>query len=85
MFIFTCFEGKYKGIIRIKETLKDTNGAILKHVAHWVIADSLIALHISQFFQKAFSWVKQWQKQEVKTENIFTNIALKDCIGDILS
>ena len=85
MFIFTCFEGKYKGILRIKETLKDTNGAIITYVAHCVIADSLIALHISQFFQKAFSWVKQSQSQEVRTEDIFTNIALKDCIGDILS
>ena len=48
-------EGKFKGILRIKETLKDTNGAILTHVAHCVIADSLIALHILQLFQKAFS------------------------------
>ena len=49
------FEGKYKGIHRIKETLEDINGAILTHVAHCVIVDSLVALHISQFFQKAFS------------------------------
>ena len=48
------------------------------------IADSLIALDISQFCQKSFSWVKQWQQQKARTENIFANIALKDCIGDIL-
>ena len=48
------FERKYKGIHRIKETLKDINGAILTHVAHRVNGDSLVALHVSQFFRKAF-------------------------------
>ena len=48
------FERKYKGIHRIKETLKDINGAILTHVAHRVNGDSLVALHVPQFFRKAF-------------------------------
>ena len=48
------FERKYKGIHRMKETLKDINGAMLTHVAHCVNGDSLAAPHVSQFFQKAF-------------------------------
>ena len=52
--IVLFFERKYKGIHRIKETLKDINGAILTDVAHCVNGDSLVALHVSQFFQKAF-------------------------------
>ena len=50
--IVLFFERKYKGIHRINETLKDINGAILTDVAHCVIADSLVALHISQFLKK---------------------------------